>query len=448
MTFIKLAWRNIWRNKRRTALGIIVIALSMATLHFFMSTNNGLYEQLVKSSVTTYNGYIQINRKGYFGNESPDAFLEKSSKIIQAIGECPHVKNVTTRIVGGGLISHEDNSAGTQVIGIEPEKEKKVTIFWRGITQGNFLTEEDQKIESSPPVLISEAMATKLEAQLGDEVTIMLQSTSGSLNVKIFKIKGLFDCGSPEFNDMILITSKAANSLVEYGEDSVTQVVVNLDFNENLAVTVQQIKGQIKNFKAFYRDIKPQQENSFDMLEEFGDTYAETKKGIELEKDFEVLSWHDTLPGVVQYIKLQEAMTGLVLFVIFMAVFLVIFNIATMSVMERKREFGVLKAMGVGSFPMTRIIFYECFILSGVALLIGAFIGVSASLYFYFSPLPLASFATVFRVGLLQPELKAIIDLKSLADPISLIIFTALLVPIFPAWQVAKLSAVESMQSV
>ena len=520
----KIAWRNIWRNTRRTCLSMMAIAFATMLLVFFTAMLNGFHEQMIKSSVTTYTGHIQINRKGFFGNETLDGFVESSDTIVNKIKEIPQIEAITTRIVAGGLASYEDVSIGCYFVGVKPEQEKKVTIFSRGVNKGKFLNtpktfpidikyyenfkqhkitknlaiiflgkqEQDysnylkletivetlwlvkdkknnklylvekkkEKLlvtECLKEVIIGEAMARKLGVQVNDKITILSQGLDGSLEALELRIVGLFDVGNPEFNrNMIMLSHHTAAYLVHFGNDKVSQIIVKLKYNETLDLVIQKIKEIIKenNLKAFSQTQEFNVDNYDEVIlfegieKEFQDQFVEPEKDISTETALEVISWKKILVSVIQFIQLDNALTQLLLTVVFLAVFIIIYNVTVMSVLERKREFGILKAVGIRSSQLIKIIFLETFLLSSIAALIGASLGVLISLYIYFFPIELSSIIEVFKMGMLKPVFIALFNEKCIIDPIFLVLFTALIAPLWPSWMLAKMSPVDAMHSV
>ncbi|BBM82288.1 ABC transporter permease [Candidatus Uabimicrobium amorphum] len=672
---LDMAWRNVWRNRRRTILSIIVIAFSTAALLLFMAIINGFHEQIIESSVNTFNGYIQINREGFFGNETIDGYIENHDLITQELESIEGVKAYTTRVVCGGLVSYRDLSFGAVLVGIDPQNEPQVTVFHRGISRGRgrFLLPEDsnksagrllkmdhfkerksfiKKVQEevgnpivaslrksfSPsllkridsfdefipmdsdlpsvlvkemnsvldkesllttaqlakmqinskfivqdinnknflranrelleevypehfikiyPIIIGSKMALRLNADIDTELTIVLQGLSGSMEAAIFKVVGIFDVGNPEFNGgMVVVPEKVVAELVGYGQNKTSQIIVRLDYSYDVDEVVRKIKDKLQPYKTFYqrsqdttfavtqdsfldiasfvyklkftmdtasvhiakflsaetlkmldeydeidmpspqlkesliKDInvllgkesffddkvfshvrKPDfskksglrkfnyellafsyneidsLESDFVVDEQFRDEFVESKEGIETQENFEVLAWKDMLIGVIQFIKIENIIIETFLSAIFLAVFIIIFNVMTMSVMERKKEFGVMKAIGVTSKRITYMILLESFFLTGVALIVGCIVGLAACSYLYFSPIFIESFVDVFRQGMLKPSIIAIVNADVLMQPISLVIFTALVAPLYPIWKISRMAPVDAIHN-
>ena len=442
-----MAWRNLWRNRRRTYLGIAAMAFNTAILIALMAAFNGIHELAIESGVKTYSGHIQINRQGYYGDESLDGFIEKYRPIIAKIEKLPHVAAVTDRIVSWALLAHGDNSVATNFIGIDTAKEVHVTILHRGIIQGRFLQPQDQK---ENVIIVGCDVARRLGATIGTTVVAMPGSLSGSSSCREFRLVGIFDAGNADFNKgMAMIPRDVAAQVSDYGEDKTTQIIVNVDADEYLAPTLASIKTILTKFKTYYRDIKAMDapvEKIYEFPEDVG-SYVQTVEGIEMEKNFEVLSWRQVLVDLVQFIYLEDSILQTLLLIIFLAVFIIIYNIITMSVMERQREFGIMKAIGVKSSQLARLILIESTMMAMVALIVGTICGVLTSLLLHHYPIQIETFIAIFRMGLLKPQIKPILSENCLWYSISLITFTAVYAPLLPIWSICQLTPIETIHS-
>ena len=437
-----MAWRNIWRNKRRTGLSIAVVGFCTGILILFIAIINGLQEQIIKSSVNTFTSYIQVHRKGFHQEKSLAGFMENTDAIQKQIHEHPHVEGVAARILSSALISHENYSSGCLVVGIEPSNERKVTFFYRGIKEGDFLEDQDENT-----ILITKTIAQRISAELNSEITIMVQGYNGSLEAKILKIKGILDLGNPDLNqNLVVVTRKTAGELTGYKNDKISELAIRLKENKGLQKTTNDIRDILKKHESFSGELVSEKDELF-IEEDLEDNFIKTEKGIEFEKGFEVLSWQDLLKAIVQFIQFENSVVHFILVIVYIAAILILFNVFIMSIMERKKEFGIMKALGTKSPQLVFMVCVESFIIVIVGIVVGSTIGVAASLTLYFFPLEIASAVDIFNQGMLRPQVLAILNLKCLLLPIIGALVTGLIAPLLACREITKLNPAEAMRS-
>ncbi|WP_372365999.1 ABC transporter permease [Candidatus Uabimicrobium sp. HlEnr_7] len=443
MPIYKMAWRNIWRNKRRTGLSIAVVGFCIGILILFIAIINGLQEQIIKSSVNTFTSYIQVHRKGFDKEKSLAGFIEKTDDMQKQIGKLPSVEGVTARILSSALISYENYSSGCLVVGIEPSNEKKVTFFYRGIKEGHFLEDQDEDT-----ILITKTIAQRISAKLNSEITIMVQGYNGSLEARNLKIKGILDLGNPELNqNLVIVTRKTAGELTGYKSQKISELAIRLKGNKGLQKTTNEIKNILKKHKSFYGELVSEKDNDLFVEEDIEDNFIKTEKGIEFEKEFEVLSWQDLLKAIVQFIQFENSVVHFILMIVYVAVILILFNVFIMSIMERKKEFGIMKAVGTKSSQLIFMVCIESFAIVIIGIIVGSAIGITASLTLYFFPLEIASAVDIFNQGMLRPQVLAILNMKSLLLPIAGALITGLIAPLLACREITKLNPAEAMHS-
>ncbi len=405
---------------------------------------HGFQEEIIKSSINTYTGYFQINRKGFFDNESLAAFIEKPDAIIQEISSIPHIKAVTTRILSLGLVGGGNNSSGCLIVGIHPDREAQVTTFRNGVIKGRFLEPAEQNA-----IIIGVDMAQRLDLPLQGEATLLLLSSTGTIEAVNLQVVGIFDSGNPAFNrNMVMVSQSLLSQLVGYGNTKVSQIVVAIDHNRHLEETAQAISEKLRKFQAFYTDIDSSTKIPIDMIQEFGDVYVKMEKGIEFEKKLELLSWKEILPALVDVVQLQNIVLKIILTAVFLAAFIIVLNVTIMGVMERKREFGILKAMGMRSSQLAKLIFMESLMMTGAAFVIGTTLGTGISLLISYFPIAISSDLPLFKLGLIEPLIKPFVTIKSLLQPAIAVCLIAILAPLWPIWEISKLTPTETIRSV
>jgi putative ABC transport system permease protein len=192
---MKMAWRNIWRNARRSVLTISAVAFASLLLVFMLSFQLGSYDAMINTSVKIHTGHIQIQAKGY--NEKQDMRLVVSDP--EAIGKMlekiPQVEAYTFRANGFSLLSSKDRTYGGLVIGIDPKRESELSRLKTLIREGRYLAEDD-----TDQALVGKLLAKNLHIGLGDEVVVLGQGQDGSIAATVYKVKGIYETGQDEFD--------------------------------------------------------------------------------------------------------------------------------------------------------------------------------------------------------------------------------------------------------
>jgi putative ABC transport system permease protein len=176
MLFFSMAWRNVWRNRRRSLLTVLAIALGLAFNIFMRGIGDGFHEQMVDNSVRAEIGHIQIHRAGYHDDPGLNKTLPDLARVTQALRSLPDVRGYSLRVLGGGLASTADNSSGVQILGVDPEQERTVTSVQNAIVQGKYLADGMER-----PILLGDRLASRLKVTLGDKVVLMVQAADGSM---------------------------------------------------------------------------------------------------------------------------------------------------------------------------------------------------------------------------------------------------------------------------
>jgi ABC-type lipoprotein release transport system permease subunit len=336
MIVFKIAWRNIWRNLRRTLITVSAIGFGLSVLLFHQSFVTGFQGVFIENSVRLHTGHIQIHREGYQRQKKVELVIEEQEALeAEAILEgIDGVEAYSMRVNFRGLISSAENSSGVQIFGIEPEREGEVTLISRKMRVGEYLSPDDDD-----SIILGRTLADDLAVGLGDKVVIMTQALDGSLGAELFRVRGLFESGSPQFDEAVVyVTKGAAQGILEMGA-GVNEVAVLVEDGDVVEGISEKLKG------------------------------ATAGSGLE------VLSWLEISPQIAQTLELQGSGLLIVLAIIFAIVALGVINTMLMSVMERIREFGVMLSLGTRPRHIVTIIITEAFCLGVLGLLFGVFRG-------------------------------------------------------------------------
>ncbi|GAB4432062.1 MAG: lipoprotein-releasing ABC transporter permease subunit [Anaerolineae bacterium] len=333
-TLIKMAWRNMWRNWRRTIIATIAIVLGLLLLIFMDALMKGSDQAIFGNAVRLYGGNVQIHGPGFRDRASrlPLIPLDDADTVVEIVREQPDVVAVTRRINTGGMVSSREASYPVSITAIQPEAEAPVSLVAENISQGRFLAPED-----GDTILISQEMATLLNVGVNDRVTLLGKRKDESLRQRSMTVVGIFDLGLGD----------AEKGLV-YINLPTAQTLYNLRGQETeVAVTLTQV-GMEENLIAGLQPELP---------------------------GYEVDSFDTLRPEIRDILEQKSAFIAVIGFIVLLMAGIGILNLMLMAVYERTREMGVLASLGMKGRQVMGL-----FLLEGVFIgVIGAVVGCTLS---------------------------------------------------------------------
>ena len=403
---LKLAWRNIWRNKRRSflTLGAVVFATLMAIA--MRGIQKGTYALNIKTVVELFSGYLQIQKKGYHDNPSLNSSFRYNAELKTQLNSVKEVTGYTPRVYADGLISLKDVSLGTAIIGINPKTEKDVATFYKNVNEGEFL-----KSDSSNNILVGYKMLKNLDAKIGDEVVLLSQGFDGSLGNQKFKIVGTMKMGVSEMDaNAILVGIKTLQYMLGMG-NRVNVLAIKTNNLEQANEAQQIIDSKINN------------------------------------NDLTVLSWDEFNPELKQTIQLDNVSGILFLGILIVIVAFGILNTVLMSVTERFREFGVVLAIGMPQKKLVYLVFIETILITAVGMLIGDVLGFIVNSYIVANPISLGEgYKALLQEYHFVPQLESSIHFAIFANVSISIIVISLLSCLYPVYKVFKLEPLKGIR--
>lgn len=405
MTFFKLAWRNVFRNTRRSFLTVAAIAIGLTALSFLWSFIEGVNDQMVENSTRYLAGHIQIHRSGYHDNQTLDLIMDDAQPVRAAFAGNPHVVAVTERLEGMALVSIGDKSRGMMVIGVDPQQEIRVTTLHKTLISGSYFSSDNAK-----EVLLGDKAAATLKVTSGAEIVLVTQAADGSVGAAKYIVRGIFDTKMDMIDGLyVFMPLQVAQELFVAGK-GVTAVVAKLD-DRGAAETLSR------------------------------------NTSLSLGSSYEVLEWQKLLPAMVQSTKFHDVFAYILLLVVFVVVAVGITNTILMAVMERYREFGIMMALGTRANQITRIVLFEACILGMLGLILGAIVGVALVAYYGSAGIHLEQYAKAIEA---MPGLTGTVYPKFRPDRMlllaAIVFFTAIIAALYPAWKAAELVPVDAIR--
>jgi len=407
----KMAWRNIWRNPRRTILTVCAVTFASVLLVFMLSFQFGSYETMINTSVKISTGHLQVQAEKYQEKKSIRFVIPEPRVIADIVEHIPEVEAYTFRGQAFALISSEDRTYGVMVTGIEPHKEASVSRLKKLVREGNFLSADDVN-----QAVLGKLLAKNLKVTIGDELTLLGQGRDGSIAATVVQVKGIFSSGIDDFDRAVmqipLVTFQDTFSM----HGAVHEVVI-------IARSLSDISG-----------IKAELETALSVL----------KTG----KPLKTLDWQELMPGLRQAIEM-DLVSGLIFYgLLIIVVAFSILNTFLMAIFERTREFGVMMAIGTTPRRLTKVVLIESISMTLVGIIAGILIGMGVTYYFQINGIDFSGGSELLSqfgiTGRMYPKL----SLLSVTIGPFMVLFFTFLAALYPALKVRRLRPVEAMAAV
>lgn len=342
MYFLRLCWKNVWRNKRRTLLTVNAIAVGVMALVSIHNYYDSFHEQIIDNVIRYQSGHLLLSAQGFQKNHSPQNFLQKENDLSSWFKRDTRVIASSPRIIAPGLVSSPKGSANIAFVGIEPSTERGITRYYSNIVEGTYFEGVIHR-----PIVIGRLLAEALSVGIGSKIVALTQGVDGSIGNELFFVSGIFETHSESDKALAFIAINDARKLLSMPDDSFHQMSVLLK-TESEGPLVQ------SSFRTEWPD-----------------------------PALQLLSWRDIQKHVVAIIDLDRAVNKLLLGVILLVAALGITNTILMSIMERSREFGVMMAIGTQTRELVGMIVGETLLLCGVGVVFGNVLAIGVTSFFH-----------------------------------------------------------------
>ena len=404
-TNLKLAWRNVWRNRRRTFIAISSIVFSVLLASWMRSMQEGSYTSMIDNVVKFYSGYLQVQDSAYWNERTLDNGFEASEELISKIESVDQVTLVSQRVESFALAANKMFSKPAMVMGIEPEAENKITNISKKIKTGEFLSSGDKG------VVLGSRLAKYLELGVGDTLIMISQGYHGISANGLFRVKGIMKHPNPEFDKRLVFMeiNQAREFYSAYGIS--TSLVVMTDDSYQVNFIKNDIKALIP------------EKNS-------------------------VMTWIEMQPEIEQLIQSDRGSGIIMLAILYMVIAFGMFSVIMMMVKERKREFGVIHAVGMKKTKISIIVFLETLIIGMIGSSIGLLISFIFCYVFYENPIPLTGeLATATEQYGMEPYMFFSLKSSLFYSQMILVFLISLFISIFPIINIHRLKITKAMRA-
>ncbi len=408
----RIAWRNLWRNRRRTALTLSSIAFGLFLAVFLTAMQDRNWADMIDLAARLGGGHVTVQNEEFQDAPTLAKTVRGTERIAAAARGEPDVRRVVTRIVGQTLLSTATNSQGAAFVAIDPATEDTTTLaVENAFTEGvMFPTADDGGI------VLGSRLAENLGVTLGKKVVYNMTDKNGDIISGLARVSGIVHTGAPGVDGgLCLLPLNTMREALGYGPDEATEVAVFID----------------------------DQRRSDEVAARIGAT---------LDSGAVALPWHESQPELAGFIALKVGGANFMKILIAVLIAAGIFNTLFVSVTERMREFGIMLAIGYSPGDLYAMVMFESLWLGLVGLVVGAVLIIGPYVYLAHTGIDMTAMvgqggsevagvavSPIFKVGIF-PINAVVIALAALA--------ATLVAGIYPAWKAGRVAPVETIRLV
>ena len=405
MLYLKMAWRNIWRNKRRTLITMASIVMAVVLSAVMSSMQEGQYDQMIDNTVGSFTGHIQIQQAEYKDEPNLDHSLRINEVLFRQVEETAGVKAVVPRIDSYALAGGLHKTKAAMIAGIDIEAEKHLSEPDQKVISGRYFNSN-----SEHAVLISVGLADYLNVQTGDSLVLISSGFHGVSAADLIPIKGVLKFGIPDMNNgMVYMPLQTAQEF--FGAyNRVTALAVMAQDAKGIHEVAQRLSSQLPD-------------------------------------DYKVYGWQELMPELIQAIEADRGSGQIILMVLYMVVGFGILGTVLMMTAERKFEFGVLLSIGTSRFVIGLTLILEMATIT----ILGTISGIIASLpfiyYFNINPMEFTgqAAAAIEEYGM-EPFIRFSTDPSIIINQAMIVLVITLLISIYPLIHTKRINPVEAMR--
>lgn len=415
LVLFSLAWRNIWRHRRRTIITLSSIAIGFGLAVLSIGIGDGSHNSMIRNAIKLGEGHITVQPKGYLEAPANYKYISDGKSLAEQIEAVGINGSVQPRISLQVLASTANNSVGAGLEAMSSAEDPRAVMLQPMLLEGEWI-----KAGDSRGILIGDGMARKLKAKLGSKVVVMAGKQGGDSQAQLARVRGIFDSKVDELDDFLIISDLEFASMFLEGEGAnpaqqpVTRFAVFLNDEGQMAQWKQQLRKTI-----------------------------ETSQLVALD-------WQEMMPQLVQFIVVDDAGNYVFLTLILMLVVFGIVNTVLMSVLERTREFGLLRALGMSRYHLLVLVFCESLLLSMLAVFFGWLVG--GGIHFWFAAHGL-DFSAMMAEGssimgtFMDPVVYTELSVYRVTQLTTIIFIATLASGIYPAIKAARVTPVEALRT-
>jgi ABC-type lipoprotein release transport system permease subunit len=406
--YLRLAWRNIWRHKRRTIIIVVALAMCMWLMMFYDGLLAGFTDSMYGNAVKILGGNIQIHEAGYAENSvsNPIMPLGNDQQIAAYALTLPNVVGASRRIETDGLATSREGSFGVSIIGIEPELEAPLSVISKNVDSGKYLQNNEGE-----NVFIGKGLADELNVKAGDKFTLIGRDAHNQMRKRTMTVGGIYNVNMPELEKAIVYMSLSeAQQLYDLNGES-TMVMVTLT---NIGKEKPVIAGITRQFPAT-----------------------------------DIGSWQTKYPELTSAITTKTGAMNLFGFVIILIAGIGILNMLLMAVYERTREIGFLGAMGIRPSGINLLFLLEGALIGLVGIASGILLGLVFNFLFQQVGMDFSKFSNITTyAALISGRVYPSLGLEKIVGRVLVMLIVSIAAAFYPAWEASHREPAEALHYV
>ena len=400
-----MAWRNLWRNRRRTMITVASIFFGVLFATLMSSMQEGSYSNMINNVVKFYSGYIQVHDKDYWENKTLYNSFEATDTLYRKIQSDPLITQITPRLESFALVSVGDLTQPAMIVGVDPEKEEQVTDLSRWISQGNYLTPRDKGI------LLAEGLAKNLNVGVNDTLALLSQGYYGNTVADEFVVRGILNFPSPELNKQFAYLEIGRAQQFFSADGLLTSLVL-----------------MVKD----YSDVKP--------------AVRQLKRLLDTTR-YSVMSWDEMQPELVQMINGDRAGGIVMKAILYMVIAFGILGTIMMMMAERRKELGIMIAVGMQKYKLGSVLMYETLYMGLIGVLAGLIGSIPLILYMLHNPIPITGDAAKAMSDMgIQPVFMFSIATKVFLNQVITVMVITIVIALYPFFNVGNMKAIKAIR--
>ncbi|MFC1823222.1 ABC transporter permease [Thermodesulfobacteriota bacterium] len=403
---VQYAWRNIWRNTRRTTIILIAVIIGVWSMIFLGALMRGMVVEMIDNNIATLTGHIQIHRDGYRNDPVVENSMDDSDVLEARLKEIlPPDSRYTLRLRVDGIASNARHSRGLTLVGIDPAREDKISFIGpKAISSGRYLKDDDKN-----GIVVGQALVENFETRLGHKLVLMSQDTQREIASRAFRIVGIFRA-----------EMEATEKQYAFITRSSAQKMLKLDKAVSEISIILKEHGKVNQVTEMLRTSLP--------------------------ATLEILTWRDLLPILIAYLDILNGFVSIWYIVVFIAMGFGIVNTTLMAVFERMREFGLLKAMGMRPWAIIKEVLAESFIILVIGMLFGNVLAFLSIWALSGHGIDLSSWAAGMEYAGLSRIIYPALNAQDVTMANLVVLVLGLIISLYPAAKAARFTPVEALK--
>ncbi len=407
MDVLALAWKNLWRSRRRTLITLAALSFSLMLVQGSHNLSAGVYSAMIDSGVRAGTGHLVVYRQEYVAGRD-ERYSFDPQQLADQIAELEGVEAVLPRLYLPGLAQSSRESRGILLTGVEPQAEARINPFLKNISL------ERLPSLSGREAILGSRLLKELQLKQGNKFVVTLQGRSGDLVSEMFRVHGVVTTGIKSVDKSLLLVGRER------------------------AAKLMGVPGEIHELAVVLQDQQVDRQ-----------VYPALQKLLQQRPLLRALSWEEAMPNLANAIKLDYASSQFIFVILLLIVTIGVINTLLMSVMERFREFGVILAIGGSAVRLRIQVYVEALLLGLVAMLLGSLFGALLTWYLQAVGIDLRDFMEgdlEFGGVVFDPIMRAAWDLPYMLQMAGFMLLLSLVAAIYPAVKAGRIVPAEALR--